>query len=168
MITLTQEEKDILNHIIEETPEAWITNSCNKFGDETARKHLDAKCAKWKPIYDQAVIAGNYNNRNERDAVEEKINQDAWASDLATARLKRKKELSARLRNSFFPKHTDPHIAKSSNAMGGDGIPVAQYVKDYYIRMKELKNEAKVTIDSMTDIKKIRDYNPKWLLPPTE
>lgn len=55
-ISLNVRERAVLAHVVAD-PDAWIAHAAVEFGEERARAALDAKVARWAPVYDAAVAA---------------------------------------------------------------------------------------------------------------
>lgn len=66
---LTDEQRAVLAHVVVD-PDAWYAHAVACFGRDVAAKHLSAKTARWKPLYDKACKAGGYKSRSEREAEE--------------------------------------------------------------------------------------------------
>lgn len=158
---ITQRQKDVLNHIIEEEPQFWYDNAVLVLGQEAADAALDAKVLKYEADYDSAVLAGNYKNRNQRDADAAQAELDAWASDLATAKTKRIAELKIHL-GIQYATHVDYHYAKkrrkSDRGKPPYAIPIE--VEQYEDLLEAVSTSVDNTINSMTDIQSIKNYWP--------
>ena len=66
-MNLTTEQLNVLNHIVVDG-QAWA--------DHATEESILAKVARHKKSYDDAVLAGNYENRVQRDATKAKAEQD--------------------------------------------------------------------------------------------
>jgi len=77
---LTQEQLDVLNHVVEDG-QAWADHAENHFGLQLGTKHMLAKVENHKTKYDQARLAGDYKNRSARVAeirANDPDNRDNW------------------------------------------------------------------------------------------
>lgn len=63
---MTQEEKDVLAHIVE-NPQAWYAHCVVKFGLKSAKQMLKAKVKRWRSKYEQARNLPGYQTRAERE-----------------------------------------------------------------------------------------------------
>lgn len=60
------EQRAVLAHIVID-PDSWYSHAITTFGQLKANEFLAAKIARWKPDYDAAVAAGNYQTRAQRE-----------------------------------------------------------------------------------------------------
>tara|TARA_R110002050_G_scaffold82001_1_gene175590 strand:+ start:1487 stop:1858 length:372 start_codon:yes stop_codon:yes gene_type:complete len=86
---LTQEQKDVLNHIVEDA-QVWADHAENKFNAEEAKAAMLAKVAKYKPAYEKELAKGNYLNRKQREDEQVILEQEKY--DNAPWDVKRQRE----------------------------------------------------------------------------
>ena len=86
---LTQEQKDVLNYIVEDA-QVWADHAENKFNAEEAKAAMLAKVAKYKPAYEKELAKGNYLNRKQREDEQVILEQEKY--DNAPWDVKRQRE----------------------------------------------------------------------------
>jgi hypothetical protein len=115
---LTQEQLNILNHVVVDG-QAWA--------DRATEKNMLAKVAKYKKSYDDAVVAGNYKNRIQRDTDEEIAEAAKEAADFEALPYGRKREME-------YPPYPDylDGIVNNDQAQVDKYISDCKAVKDKY------------------------------------
>jgi hypothetical protein len=68
MITLTEEQRTVLNHVVMDA-DKWIQSAITNSGEEKAQVNLLAKVERWQPIYlaEKEKLGENYKTRAERE-----------------------------------------------------------------------------------------------------
>jgi len=160
-MALQKRQIDVLNHVIEESPQAWYDNVVAVLGQVKADDALAHKVSKYEAHYDDCVAQGNYRNRNERDADDCDKMDNEWAGDLPTAKVKRIKELKEHISKQYIA-HVDDHYSKKRRKVerGQSAYIIPSSVEDYEDNLKTAGAEMKVAINAMTKIQEIRNHWP--------
>ena len=171
MITLTQRQLAVLNHIVVDG-RAWVDRDVNfhigkgmtrQEAEDHTTKGLEAKVSRHASSYDAAVAEGNYRNRVQRDADEASEELTRWAADVATARAKRIKELN-HLVCLQYQVHIDPHYLKQNRRGRREASPytIPDSVEAFEDGLEALTYKADIA--SLNTVQEIKDYN--IVLPP--
>ena len=159
-MVLTKEELDILNDVVEDA-QAWADNSEAVFGLSIAKQHLEAKIAKYKSLYKTRIAKGNYSNRKQRDLDGQQEILNRWATDLATAKVKRITELKEHISRQYIA-HVDSHyLKKNRKILRGDvSYDIPTHIQLYEDQLKAVSSEMKSSINALTEILAVKNYWP--------
>jgi hypothetical protein len=158
MMELTQSQLNVLQHVVQD-PQEWSDHVESVFGLEKGTEAMLAKVARWQHKYDAEVAAGNYKNRLAKDLAEENLMLDKWASDLSSAKAKRKEEISQKVA-SLFNLYIDPHYLKKARhaAREKSTVTIPASVVAFEDALTANQDTADTAIDALTTVKAVKNY----------
>ena len=120
------------------------------------------KLATHKANHDNAKASEGvtYENRVNRDIALEAAGDAKWASDVASAKLKRKADLNVKLA-ALFTKFVDPSYAKKARLAesGVTTFSIPDNIVNYVNELMTAGDALEIQIDSLTTVKEIRYLN---------
>ena len=158
MMELTQSQINVLQHVVQD-PQEWADHVESVFGSTKGTEAMLAKVARWQLKYDAEVAAGNYKNRLNKDSDEENSMLEKWASDLSSAKSKRKAEISAKVAG-LFNIYIDPHYLKKARhaVREKSTVTIPSSVITFEDALTANQDAADTAIDALTTVKAVKNY----------
>jgi hypothetical protein len=155
---LTQSQINVLQHVVQD-PQDWADNAESTVGLEKGTEAMLAKVARWQLQYDTEAAAGNYKNRLAKDLDVENSMLDKWASDLSSAKAKRKAEISQKVAG-LFNMYIDPHYLKKARhaAREKSTVTIPASVVTFEDALTANQDVADTAIDALTTVKAVKNY----------
>jgi|TARA_R110000803_G_scaffold110606_2_gene179032 hypothetical protein len=157
-MVLNQNEINVLAHMVE-NPQAWADHAESNLGVEKGRQAMEAKVARHQASHDSCLAEGNYKDRNDREADAEQAELDRWAVDLASAKAKRKLEISQKVAG-LFNIYIDPHYLKKARhaAREKSTVTIPSSVVAFEDALTANQDTADTAIDALTTVKAVKNY----------
>ena len=155
---LTSEQTNILADAVKD-PQEWADHVESVFGLAKGTEAMLAKVARWKPKYEAEVAAGGYKNRVDKELDTENVMLAKWASDLPSAKAKRKAEISQKVAG-LFNLYIDPHYLKKARhaAREKSAVTIPSSVITFEDALTANQDAADTAIDALTTVKAVKNY----------